>query len=115
MTTPLPNTSVRGSNSGVAIMAVFDLLGRKWNMRILWHLRKAPLSFRGLQQQCDNMSPSVLNSRIKQLVEAELICVSQKGYTLSELGSSLMTTLDPLRDWAAHWQEATKQHENSKG
>lgn len=85
-------------------MAAFDLLGRKWNMRILWELNQTPLSFRGLQEKCDGMSPSVLNSRIKQLTEAKLIFTSQDGYQLTELGKSLMVTLDPLRVWSAEWE-----------
>lgn len=105
MTTPLPNKSVRGSSSGIAIMAVFDLLGRKWNMRIMWELNACPLSFRGLQEQCDGMSPSVLNTRLKQLTEAELIVSTSAGYLLTELGTSLMVTLNPLRDWALKWED----------
>jgi len=104
MTTPIPKNSVRGSSSGVAIMAVFDLLGRKWNMRIMWELNAKALSFRALQQCCDGMSPSVLNTRIKQLNEAKLIFTTPEGYQLTELGLSLMQTLDPLRGWAAEWE-----------
>ena len=96
---------MRGSSSGVAIMAVFDLLGRKWNMRILWELNSTPLSFRALQERCDGMSPSVLNTRIKQLTEAELIFKSPQGYKLTDLGYSLMDTLDPLRHWATEWEK----------
>ncbi|MAD89377.1 MAG: transcriptional regulator [Pseudoalteromonas sp.] len=109
MRTPLPNKNVRGSSSGIAIMAVFDLLGTKWNMRILWELKAKPLSFRMLQSQCNGMSPSVLNSRIKQLSEARLIYTSEEGYQLTELGYSLMQTLDPLRDWASAWEKALQK------
>ncbi|PML42211.1 helix-turn-helix domain-containing protein [Vibrio sp. 10N.261.52.A1] len=105
MTTPLPKKLVRGSSSGIVIMALFDLLGRKWNMSIMWELNSEPLSFRGLQQRCDSMSPSVLNTRIKQLTEAELVFTTSEGYKLTELGVSLMQTLDPLRDWAAEWED----------
>lgn len=108
MTTPLPKKTVRGSTSGIAIMAVFDLLGRKWNMRILWELRNTPRSFRELQAQCDAMSPSVLNTRIKQLSEAKLINKCTNGYQLTDLGVSLMETLDPLREWANNWEESLK-------
>ena len=105
MKTPLPKNTVRGSTSGIAIMAVFDLLGRKWNMRIMWELNKAPLSFRAIQEQCGGMSPSVLNTRIKQLTEAKLIVTSLDGYKLTQMGLSLMITLDPLRDWAKAWDK----------
>ncbi|WP_448569908.1 winged helix-turn-helix transcriptional regulator [Thalassotalea ganghwensis] len=108
MKTPLPNKTVRGSTSGVAIMAVFDLLGRKWNMRILWELSHEAMSFRALQNKCDDMSPSVLNTRIKQLSDAKLLTTSESGYQLTPLGQSLMTTLDPLRHWASQWESALK-------
>ncbi|MGX5174909.1 winged helix-turn-helix transcriptional regulator [Aliikangiella sp. IMCC44653] len=108
MTTPLPNKPVRGSSSGIAIMAVFDLLGRKWNMRIMWELSSTALSFRALQEHCDNMSPSVLNTRIKQLTEAKLIYTSTEGYKLTELGYSLMDTLNPLRNWAEEWEKTLR-------
>lgn len=87
-------------------MAVFDLLGRKWTMRILWELRAGPQSFRALQDRCDGMSPSVLNDRIKHLSVEKLIYSSPDGYQLSALGNSLMITLDPLRDWADEWEGA---------
>lgn len=105
MTTPLPKKPVRGSDSGVAIMALFDLLGHKWNMRILWQLREQALSFRAIQQTCDGMSPSVLNNRIKQLTEAQLVVSAERGYQLTALGASLMNTLDPLRHWSAEWSQ----------
>ncbi len=106
MSIPRPKQPVRGSKSGVAIMAVFDLLGQKWNMKILWALRSSPLSFRALQDNCDGMSPSVLNGRIKKLTQAKLTAKTADGYELTALGASLMTTLDPLRQWAAQWEVA---------
>ena len=106
MATPKPKHPVRGSSSGVAVMALFDLLGRKWNMRILWELRGQALSFRALQSHCDDMSPSVLNSRLKQLTESKLLVSTENGYTLTALGASLMSTLDPLREWSGTWEEA---------
>jgi len=105
MNSPLPNKEVRGSNSGIAIMALFDLLGRKWNMKIMWELRTNALSFRAIQKQCEDMSPSVLNSRLKQLSEAKLLLSTNEGYQLTPSGISLMETLDPLRAWAKDWQQ----------
>lgn len=106
MTTPLPKKAVRGSQSGVPVMAVFDLLGQKWNMRILWELRTSPLSFRGLQDHCGGTSPSVLNTRLKSLTKARLVTSTAEGYALTALGKSLMQTLDPLRQWAKEWELA---------
>ena len=39
----------RGSRTGRPIMALLDLLGRRWSLRILWELREAPLTSRALR------------------------------------------------------------------
>jgi DNA-binding HxlR family transcriptional regulator len=50
------------------IMALLEQLGRKGTLRILWELRDgAPQSFRALQANAGEMSPSVLNDRLKEL------------------------------------------------
>ena len=40
-------------------VALLDLLGRRWTLRIGWELRDGPLTFRQIQDRCDAMSPSV--------------------------------------------------------
>jgi len=40
-------------------MALLDLLGQRWTLRILWELRDAPLTFRALQNACDSVSPKI--------------------------------------------------------
>jgi DNA-binding HxlR family transcriptional regulator len=54
------------------IMALLDLLGRRWAMRVIWELRSEELTFRQLQQRCEGVSASGLNSRLHELREAEL-------------------------------------------
>jgi len=49
-------------------MAVLDLLGRRWALRILWELRNEPAAtFRELQTRCGGVSSSVLNQRLHEL------------------------------------------------
>jgi hypothetical protein len=33
---PLPGRAVRGSTTGRPIMALFDLIGRRWTLRVIW-------------------------------------------------------------------------------
>src|SRR3954454_14029931 len=61
---PRPGTSARGSSSGRPVMALLDLLGRRWTLRVLWELRTPAASFRGLQARCDGMSSSVVAPRL---------------------------------------------------
>jgi DNA-binding HxlR family transcriptional regulator len=93
--------SVRGSTSARPVMAVLDLLGRRWTMRILWELREHALPFRALQERCDGVSPTVLNERLRELRDAELVALREgEGYGLTADGRALGTMLVPLNAWA---------------
>jgi DNA-binding HxlR family transcriptional regulator len=89
-------------------MALLDLLGRRWQLRILWELREGPLGFRALQQRCDGMSPSVLSERLAELVSAGIAGQRSQGtYELTPAGSDLLAAIEPLNAWAARWALAT--------
>lgn len=103
MSIPVPGKPVRGSQSGAPIMAIFDLLGRRWAMGIIWNLSNGPSTFRGLQEQCKTISPSILNKRIKELREAELLDRSLEGYILTPMGEQLYELLEPFKDWSVKW------------
>ena len=84
-------------------MALLDLLGRRWTLRVLWELRERPLSFRALRAQCDELSPTILNRRLAELREAAIVVLGDDGYGLSEDGSQLVEALLPLHQWAEGW------------
>lgn len=85
-------------------MALLDLLGRRWTLRILWEMRREPLSFRSLRTRCDSMSPSVLNQRLAELREAGVVEVAEEGgYCLTRMGRGLLDALVPLSGWAKLW------------
>jgi DNA-binding HxlR family transcriptional regulator len=86
------------------MLALLDLLGRRWALRILWELRAQPASFQALQRRCDSMSTSVLSQRLGELRDAQLIEKDQDGnYTLSEAGVRLLTRLDGIDEWTQEW------------
>jgi DNA-binding HxlR family transcriptional regulator len=102
--TPKPGQAVRGSRSGRPVMALIDLIGRRWVLRIIWELRAGPLTFRALQGACGGVSPSVLNQRLAELRESALIHTeSEHGYALTTLGRELLERLLPLTFWAEKW------------
>ena len=85
-------------------MALLDLLGRRWMLRVLWELGHAPSGFRELQARCDGMSPSVLSQRLHELLDAGIISQEHDAtYALSESGDELLSALNPLNSWAATW------------
>jgi DNA-binding HxlR family transcriptional regulator len=84
-------------------MAALDLLGRRWALRVLWELRVGPHKFRALQEACEDVSPAVLNTRLKELREARLVERTDGGYSLTSLGAQLGEALGPLDAWAKRW------------
>lgn len=98
---------VRGSASGRPIMALLDLLGRRWALRVIWELREQPLVFRELQARC-GISPSVLNTRLAELREALIVEAGEGGYQLSARGRELLELFGPVGEWASKWAEALR-------
>ena len=91
-------------------MALFDLAGRRWTLRVLWELSEAgePLTFRALKARCADMSSSVLTRRVAELRDARLVARHDAGYGLSELGTDLVTSMQPLLAWSQTW--ASERH-----
>jgi DNA-binding HxlR family transcriptional regulator len=88
-------------------MALLDLLGRRWVLRILWELRDEPArTFRDLQARCGNVSSSVLNQRLRELRAAGIVASRKpSGYELTRDGRSLLQALKPLDAWATRWSQ----------
>jgi DNA-binding HxlR family transcriptional regulator len=105
---PVPGKPVRGSKSGVPVMALLDLLGRNWAMGILWGLSEGPLTFRGLQEYSEGLSPTTLNVRLKELSHAGLIEKAPEGYQLTKMGKELFVLIKPLGSWAKEWAKTFK-------
>ncbi|MEK9279573.1 MULTISPECIES: helix-turn-helix domain-containing protein [unclassified Bradyrhizobium] len=97
---------VRGSRTGRPIMALLDLLGRRWSLRILWELRWKPLTSRALRAACDEASPTVLQARLSELREAGFVELGEAGgYGLTPLGRELCETFLPLHRFAERWRK----------
>lgn len=84
-------------------MALLDLLGRRWALRILWELQDASRNFRELRDLCDSMSPSVLNRRLAELREAGIVELVDDGYRLTKDGVQMLDVFAPLSRWAKRW------------
>jgi DNA-binding HxlR family transcriptional regulator len=91
------------------MLALLDLLGRRWALRVLWELRLEPASFRALHRRCDSMSTSVLSQRLAELKDAQLIDKDQAGsYALTEAGSVLLGRLDGIDEWTQEWARTVR-------
>ena len=91
-------------------MALLDLLGRRWALRVLWELRDGAVpTFRELQARCGDVSSSVLSERLRELRAAGVIAEpDRRGYSLTAEGRKLLRALAPLDTWAREWAEAQR-------
>jgi DNA-binding HxlR family transcriptional regulator len=102
---PPARRNVRGSRTGRPIMALLDLLGRRWTLRIIWELREAALTSRALRTACDEASPTILQARLTELREAGLVELTDDGYGLTGLGRELTETFLPLHRFSERWSK----------
>ncbi len=90
-------------------MALLDLLGRRWALRVIWELRGEPLSFRETQARCGAISSSVLNDRLTELRAAGIVETGDDGYRLTSEGRELLVVYAPLEAWAERWAERDRR------
>jgi DNA-binding HxlR family transcriptional regulator len=90
-------------------MVLLDLLGRRWTLRIVWELRDRTLTSRELRTACDDASPTVIQQRLTELRDAELVeKLAEGGYRLSAGGHELFEMFMPLHQFADRWNRRQK-------
>jgi DNA-binding HxlR family transcriptional regulator len=102
----MPNPSAKNTRDRRPIMILIDLLGRKWVMRILWELNSGSCTFRELQHRCGDISPTMVNRRLKELTAYHLVeKIKPAGYRLTHLGSELIGLFEPVDAWVKEWEK----------
>ncbi len=92
---------LRSAETDATMARALDFAGHRWALRMVWELRGGPLNFRGLQNACGHISPSVLQQRIHEARELGLIeTISRLGYRLSAAGEGLFHVLVRLNAWS---------------
>jgi DNA-binding HxlR family transcriptional regulator len=92
-----------------ALLALFDVLGRRWALRIVWELRAGAMTYRELAAKVPDMSTSVLTQRLRELRAARLVEHERgTGYRLTSQGGELLAHLAPLKEWAERVEFAAK-------
>jgi len=101
--------SKSGSHKNRPLATLLDALGRRWSLRIIWELQEGPAKFRALRAACDGVSPTVLNTRVRELRKLGLVKKTDNGYALTRDGKSLSDRLDKLDRWARRWDKERRR------
>jgi DNA-binding HxlR family transcriptional regulator len=94
--------NLRTAQTSGPMARALELSGRRWALRVVWELRVGPLSFRGLQAACGNISPSVLAGRLHELGDLGIVeNIPRLGYRLTASGERLFQVLAELNKWSS--------------
>lgn len=86
---------------------ILDRIGDKWAVLILLLLRREALRFNQLRRDIEGISQKMLSQVLKSLERDGLVrrhaiatVPVTVEYSITPLGKTLATAVDPLRDWA---------------
>jgi DNA-binding HxlR family transcriptional regulator len=83
------------------MLAMLELLGRRWALRLVWELRRDALTFSALRRR-SGASTSVLSQRLRDLGAAGVVEHDLSGrYLLTPAGRDLARVLYELNRWSA--------------
>jgi DNA-binding HxlR family transcriptional regulator len=86
---------------------ILDRVGDKWAVLILLLVREEPMRFNALRRAIEGISQKMLSQVLKSLERDGLIkrrvfatVPVTVEYSITPLGQTLASAVDPLRDWA---------------
>jgi DNA-binding HxlR family transcriptional regulator len=92
------------AKESAAMGQLLSLLESRYAMRVIWALRDGhPQTFRLLQDSVGGITPNTLNTRVKELREANLLSHGGEGYFLTPAGSELVRRMADLPAFAGKW------------
>jgi DNA-binding HxlR family transcriptional regulator len=95
------------SKENVAVHQLLALLESRYAIRVLWALRDGHAqTFRLLQDSVGGVTPNTLNTRLKELREADLLTHGSDGYSVTPTGADLLKRLSDLQAFAGKWSVA---------
>jgi DNA-binding HxlR family transcriptional regulator len=86
-----------------------EVIGERWMLLVVRELLSGATSFSELQRGLGQISPSVLSTRIKALVDHGIIEALEAGsgkgrrYRLTQAGAELAPTLESIGTWGRRW------------
>lgn len=97
---------LEAGDRGAIAWSGFDLVERRWLLRIAQQLLRGPMRFSDLRQRLPGLSAKVLNQRLREMTEAGLVEKRDlappsriRGYSLSEKGYRTADVINSIIRW----------------
>ena len=106
---------LKDKNFSNYVELVFDIIGGKWKILIIWDLKEGEKRFRELQKSVGKITDKMLTQQLRELEKAELI--SRKAYpevpprveySLTLLGKSILPVIEMLEEWGKQYHSVFK-------
>lgn len=109
----MKSSSKSDIKSKCLIELFIEILGNKWNILIIWHLRNHPLRFTDLQKKMHGVNSNTLTSHLRELEAQKIISrvmfpeiPPRVEYSLTGHGKALFPIFEALRVWGSDYLES---------
>ncbi len=106
-------SSKSNKKSKCLVELYIEILGSKWNILIIWHLRNNALRFTDLQKKMHGVNSNTLTSHLRELQHLKIISrvmypeiPPRVEYSLTEHGKTIFPVFDALFVWGKHYLES---------
>jgi DNA-binding HxlR family transcriptional regulator len=87
---------------------LFQILGSRWNLVIIWHLNDRALRFTELQKRMGDVNSKTITSHLRDLEKFQIInreiypeVPPRVEYSLTDHGKAFLPVLEVIRAWGA--------------
>ncbi|HWQ63409.1 MAG TPA: helix-turn-helix domain-containing protein [Methanospirillum sp.] len=91
--------------------SVVDIIGSKWNLMIIWHLRTSTLRFSELQNRMCGINSKTITKHLRDLENEAIISRTvypevppRVEYTLTEQGKEILPIIDEMLIWGGKFR-----------
>jgi DNA-binding HxlR family transcriptional regulator len=89
---------------------VIGIIGNKWNLLIIWHLKDQTLRFTELQKKMYNINPKTITKHLRDLEENKIIkrvvyaeVPPKVEYSLTEAGIAFIPIIESILVWGSKY------------
>lgn len=85
---------------------VVDIVGKKWNLIIIWHLRSQTLRFSELQAGLYGINPNTITKHLRSLEQHSIVTRTvyaevppRVEYSLTDQGRAILPIIEAMLQW----------------
>ena len=99
---------------------VVDIIGRKWNLIIIWHLRTCTLRFSEIQKRMCGINSKTITKHLRDLEQNNIVTRTvyaevppRVEYALTNQGKGILPIIDAMLIWGDTWLDPGEEKECS--